>query len=292
MRNTMKRISAFLLALVACAPAFAAITRLTPVASEQAAATTIVVTLPTGIVNGTLLKMVVTQDITSGVLFATPTGWTLDSTDTITNGDHQTFYKLSRVSDGTDGTTISVTFAAAGHNAGAVVGGWNGCDTTTGSFGPGERDFSKNNPNSASAPSSPVTMVGTTITPNTGDELVYMGGVDGGGTNGVYSGLPGTFNTIVQTVSTDQFMSAMLADAPVSSGGATGATNATWTQSGGAGNFVVYFMALKSAGGAPPVRPRMMLQGIGKLLPYRSPPRPDPIDCPHWPAIVNCRKAA
>lgn len=228
-----------------------AITRLTPVASDQAAATTIVVTLPTGIVNGTLLKMIVTQDILGGSLFSTPAGWTLDSTDVISNGDHQTVYKLSRVSDGTDGATVTVSPTAAGHNMGAVVNGYNGCDTTTGSFGAGERDFNVNNPNSVSVPSSPVTLVGNSVAANNGDRLVFMAAVDCGGANGVFSGLPGTFSGIVQDPSGNNFTACMLSDAPVTSGGATGTINGTWTQAATGGNFVVYMFSIKATAAVP-----------------------------------------
>lgn len=227
-----------------------AITRLTPVATSAAAVTTLVSTLPTGIVNGTLLKMVVSLDILSGTMFPV-SGWTLDSTDVVTNGDHQTVFKLSRVSDGTDGSTVSVSPSAAGHNMGVVIGGWNGCDTTTGSFGAGERAYNVNNPNIASAPASPVTLVGNSVTANAGDQIVMMGAVDCTGANGVYSGFGGSFNTVVQTTSTDNFCSAFLNDA-VAAGGATGTLNATWTQSGTNGNFVVYMMALKSTVAPPP----------------------------------------
>lgn len=228
-----------------------AITALVAVATvTPGAVTTIAATLPTGVVNGTLLKAVLTQD-GSGNIFTPPSGWTLDRTDSITNGDRQTYAKFSRVSDGTDGTTA--TFASNGNaTMGIVVNGWNGCDTTTGSFGAGERDFSFNSPNLVTPPTSPITLTGTTITPTSGDQIVFMGGIDTNGGNGVYSAPPSGFSTIVQVSSSPSFSSAMMTDGSAA-GGATGSLTVTWNQIGNSGNFVVYLFALKSSSPPPQV---------------------------------------
>jgi hypothetical protein len=238
-----------------------AITALGAVATFQANGTRFfVVNLPSGIVNQTLLKMIVTSDNVN-TIFDTLAGWTLDRTDQITNGDKQQFWKYSRVSDGTDGTTVTLT-ANIAEFFGAVVDGFNGCDNTTGSFGAGERDFSFNGTNSATPATSPVTLTGTSITPSAGDMLVYAGGVDCSGNNGTYS-TPVGYGAPVQTPSGNQAASIMMSELIASASGATGNVTNTWTQSGNNGNFAIYLMALKQfvAPGPVPGTSNLLLAG-------------------------------
>lgn len=214
-----------------------AITRHAAVASSGAGVSSLSCTLPSGISAGSVLKGLITQD-GSGKTFSLPGGWTVDRTDSITHGDTQTVARFTRVCDGTEGPTVTVSSSASGDMA-VIIGGWDGVDNTT-----TERAASANNPNSSSVPTSPVTLTATTVTAVAGDQLVFMGAVDSNGGGGSYSG-PTGYTTV--SLTSGFFSTAVMGD-EAAAGGATGSVTSVWTSSGAQGNFVAYLIALQPAG--------------------------------------------
>jgi hypothetical protein len=198
-------------------------------------ANSVTVTAPAGEASGDTLVAVVTQDGT-GATLGCPTGWTLQHTDNITHGDQQTVALCTKIAAGSDSFVFT---GSTGNNIAACVAAYSGGNLTT----PIET-FSSNDPDTGTAPTSPVTVTGTGITTSNTDVIVWLASVDTNGLDGVYTA-PSGMTLRTSTPNSDSFNSCGLADLSQSSSGATGNEAGTWTLTGAQGNYVAYVVAIK-----------------------------------------------
>ena len=212
----------------------------------------VVATAPTGVVAGDVLVAVVSTDDSSETV--TATGWTVVSTDSITNGDEQASALLYKVATGSDSFTFNES--TNGAYTGICIGAWSGVDNTT----PLDVTPSVNNPNSPTPPSSPITETATGITTvKNGDQLVWLVAQDSTSANGDVSGngpTPPSGMTSRAHTPNGGFWNAAMADGSQTTAGATGNQSGLYTNSGDSGNFVAYLVALRpaSSGGGTSAR--------------------------------------
>jgi hypothetical protein len=214
----------------------------------------LVATAPAGIVSGDILIAGLTQDDTGSTIGA-PSGWTVVSTQNVTNGDTSTFAWAWKLAGGSEPGTYTFT-GTAGANMAAVIAAYSGRNSS-----PIETSTT-NNPNSASPPSSPVTVTGTGFTTANIDDIVWIGGLDTNGGDGSWTA-PSGMTLRTEVSGAGNFTAMGLCDATQGSAGVVANQSGTWTLSAASGNYVAFLIALKPPGGAVRHKNRMGLLGVG-----------------------------
>jgi len=211
--------------------------------TESDNSNSLVATAPAGIVAGDILIAGITQDDT-GVTFGAPSGWTIVSTQNVTNGDTSTFAWAWKLAGGSEPGTYTFT-GTSGFNMAAVIAAYSGrasspIETST-----------VNNPNSGSPPSSPVTVTATGFTTSYIDDIVWICGVDTNGGDGSWTA-PSGMTKRSEVSGSGNFTAMAICDFSQSSAGVVADQSGTWTQSSAAGNFVGFLIALKPSSAPAP----------------------------------------
>jgi hypothetical protein len=199
---------------------------------------------PSGVVSGDVQWVLISEDGNPG----TPTisggaTWTaLGTLQNVTNGDLQCFILYRQIAGGAEPANYTIS-APSGNATSVVCVAYAGVDNAT----PEAATTTVNNPNSASPPSSPVTITGNSITTTAANQTVLMlYGVDWNSGSAAAFTAPSGF-TARATETPAQFSNGQIADKVFTSAGATGSITATGTLAGQVGNFVAFVVAIKDA---------------------------------------------
>jgi hypothetical protein len=167
--------------------AFGAVGSIPATPFTTAAATSMAVPYPSGIVTGQPLILAAMN--TSPVAWNTPSGWLLKESNASVNAD-LSFYVFTKIADGTESGSLTVSHTGSAVNAGAIVR-YSGCDAVS-PFG----DTASNVSGSATTGPSPAP--GTlSPAPGTSDMVVRFWGTaqNSGATGGSMTNPGGTWNT-------------------------------------------------------------------------------------------------
>ena len=213
-------------------------------------------TAPSGTTAGDVLIAIFSQD-GSGATLTFPTGWTKVRTDNITNGDQQTVAWGWKIATGSDSYAFT---GSTGNDIGVCIAAYTGRDGTT----PVEIS-TVNNPNSASPPTSPVSVTATGLTTSNIDDIVYLGACDTNGGNGLWTS-PAAMTLRTETTNSGSFCALMIGDFSQSSAGVVANQTGTWTNGTNQGNPLAYLVALQPSGGgggSNVLQPWQQLGGMG-----------------------------
>lgn len=201
------------------------------------------ITKPAGVVQNDVQIAILASDGGTPSTISGGATWTqIGTTQQISNGDTQNLAVYRQVAGAAEPASYTISGTT---DFSVIIAAYIGVDTTTPIAA-----FGFTNPNSASPPSSPVSMATTAIsTTAVNQTVVWAGTVDWNSTSVAAFTDPSSTNRRA-AVTPALFSNAILCDFVQAASGTTGTITGVGTLSGGIGNFAAVLIALKDAASA------------------------------------------